>query len=65
MRNTYGTLVRKSKREVVTDLDIDGKHYRNWSFCIEYGGRMRKVYFRRCGVTRRVIVDTIMNLLVL
>jgi len=47
----------------VTDLDEDGKHYRNWSFYIKYSGRMRKIYFHRSGVTRRVIVDTIMNLL--
>lgn len=59
MRNAYETFVGKRERRVVTDLDEDGKHDRNWSFCIKYGGRMRKVYFHRCGVTRRVIVDRI------
>jgi hypothetical protein len=65
VRNAYETLVGKHKRQVVTDLDEDGKHYRNWSFCIKYGKRMRKIYFYRSGVTRSVIVDSIMNLLVL
>jgi len=65
MRNAYETLVRKRKKEVVTVLDEEGKPYRIWSFCIKYGERMRKVYSHRVGVTRRVIVDTIMNLSVL
>lgn len=65
MRNEYETLVGKDEREIVTDLDKDGKHYQNWHFCIKYGGTMRKICFHRSGVTRRVIVDTIMNLLLL
>lgn len=65
MRNAYETLVRKRKKEVVTVLDEDGKPYQIWSFCIKYGGRIRKVYFYRGGVNRRVIVVTIMNLSVL
>ena len=63
--NAYDILVDKREREVATDLDEDGKHCQNWSFCVKYGGRMRKVYFHRSGVTRRVILGTIMNLFVL
>jgi hypothetical protein len=65
MRNAYVTLVRKRKIEVVTDLAEDGKPYQISSFCIKYGGRMRKVYFHRGEITRRVIMDTIMNISVL